>query len=126
MNKMVLIGGVAVAAVIAVGAYLLLDKDGDGSETVAASEDVPSFGITIENHLFSPAELEVPAGQKVKLVVKNLDPTPEEFESHELGREKVIAGNSEGVIFIGPLEAGTYPYFGEFNEDTAQGKIIAR
>ncbi|MGB5093578.1 MAG: cupredoxin domain-containing protein [Parvibaculum sp.] len=126
MNKMVLIGGVAVAAVIAVGAYLLLDKDGDGSETVAASEDVPSFGITIENHLFSPAELEVPAGQKVKLVVKNLDPTPEEFESHELGREKVIAGNSEGVIFIGPLEAGTYPYFGEFNEDTAQGKIIAK
>lgn len=126
MNKMVLIGGVAVAAVIAVGTYLLLDKDGDGSETVAASEDVPSFGITIENHLFSPAELEVPAGQKVKLVVKNLDPTPEEFESHELGREKVIAGNSEGVIFIGPLEAGTYPYFGEFNEDTAQGKIIAK
>jgi hypothetical protein len=30
------------------------------------------------------------------------------------------------VIFIGPLEAGTYPYFGEFNEDTAQGKIIAK
>lgn len=126
MNRMVLIGGVAVAAVIALGAYMLLDKDSDGSETVAANEEVQSFEITIQNHLFSPAELEIPAGQKVKLVVKNMDPTPEEFESHELSREKVIAGNSEGVIYVGPLEAGTYPYFGEFNQDTAQGKIIAK
>lgn len=126
MNRMVLIGGIALVAVVALGAYLLRDKGSDGSETVTASEEVPSFTIRIENHLFSPAELEIPAGQKVKLVVKNMDPTPEEFESHELGREKVIAGNSEGVIYVGPLAVGTYPYFGEFNEDTAQGKIIAK
>ncbi len=51
-----------------------------------------TFTLTIQDHRFEPAQLEVPAGKKLKLVVKNLDPTPEEFESHDLKREKVIAG----------------------------------
>ena len=91
-----------------------------------ASAETPEFVLTIKDHKFEPAEFEVPANVKVKLIVKNLDPTPEEFESYELNREKVIAGGREAVIFIGPLEPGTYPYFGEFNADTAQGKIIAK
>ena len=92
----------------------------------APAEDTPTFEIVIKNHKFDPPVLEVPANKKVKLIVKNQDPTPEEFESYELNREKVIAGNSHAVIFIGPLEPGTYPYFGEFNQATAQGKIIAK
>ena len=91
-----------------------------------AFADTPEFVISIKDHTFDPAELEVPAGVKVKLIVKNLDPTPEEFESYELNREKVIAGGKEAIIFIGPLEAGTYPFVGEFNEDTAHGQIIAK
>ncbi len=82
--------------------------------------------IRIKDHLFFPSELEVPAGKKIRLVVNNLDPTPEEFESYELNREKVIAGNSKAVIFIGPLESGVYPFFGEFYPKTAQGKIIVK
>ncbi|MBI1261249.1 MAG: cupredoxin domain-containing protein [Rhizobiales bacterium] len=105
---------------------MLSGRETDGSETVAANDETPTVEISIENHLFSPAEVELPADQKVKLVIKNLDPTPEEFESHELNREKIIAGNSEGVIYVGPLKAGTYPFYGEFNEDTAQGKIIVK
>jgi hypothetical protein len=27
-------------------------------------------------------------------------------------------------VFIGPLKPGVYPFFGEFNLSTAQGKII--
>lgn len=84
------------------------------------------FEIVIKDHKFNPATLEIPAGQKVKLLIKNQDATPEEFESHELNREKVIGGNSEGVVFVGPLDAGEYPFFGEFNPKTAQGKIIAK
>jgi plastocyanin len=89
-----------------------------------ASEE--SYTIQIKNHRFEPAELTVPAGKKVKLLVENLDATPEEFESHELNREKVIAGNGKATIYIGPLSPGKYPYFGEFNEATAQGIIIAK
>ena len=85
----------------------------------------PVFEIEIREHLFYPPELVIPADTKVKLLVRNLDPTPEEFESYELNREKVIGGNSETVIFIGPLPAGEYPFFGEFNPKTAQGKIRA-
>ena len=93
---------------------------------IALADDTPTFAIVIKDHKFAPATLEVPAGKKIKLIVKNQDPTPEEFESYELNREKVIAGNSEAIIFIGPLDPGVYPFFGEFNQATAQGKIIAK
>jgi len=83
----------------------------------------PVIEIEIRDHLFYPSEVVIPADTKVKLLVKNLDPTPEEFESYELNREKVIAGNSQAVIFIGPLAPGEYPFFGEFYPKTAQGKV---
>jgi len=85
----------------------------------------PVFEIEIRDHLFFPDEIVIPANTKVKLLIRNLDPTPEEFESYELNREKVIAGNSQAVIFIGPLPAGEYPFFGEFYPRTAQGKVLA-
>lgn len=86
----------------------------------------PEFGLVIENHRFQPPELKVPAGVKIRLTVENRDATPEEFESHELNREKIIAGKSSTTIFIGPLSPGRYSYFGEFNEQTAQGVIVAQ
>ena len=82
-------------------------------------------GLTIKDHHFVPAEIKVPAGKKIKLVVSNLDSTPEEFESHQLNREKVIAGNAKANIDVGPLSAGNYPFFGEFHEDTARGVLVA-
>jgi len=84
----------------------------------------PIFEIEIRDHLFVPDELTIPADTKVKLVIYNRDPTPEEFESFELNREKVILGSSKAIIFVGPLKPGTYPFFGEFNPKTAQGRII--
>lgn len=88
--------------------------------------EIPVYELLIKNHQFYPALLEIPQGQKIKLLVKNQDATPEEFESYELHREKIIPGNSQVVIFIGPLTAGEYPFFGEFNMKTAQGKIVAK
>lgn len=91
-----------------------------------AHADDPVFRLTIREHRFEPAELQVPAGTKVKLLIKNLDPTPEEFESNELHREKVVPPGKEVSVFIGPLDPGTYPFFGDFNPKTAQGKIVAK
>lgn len=87
---------------------------------------VPIIEIEIRDHLFFPAEFEIPVDTKVKLLVINNDSTAEEFESYELNREKVIPGNSKGTIFIGPLPAGEYPFFGEFFPKTAQGKVIVK
>lgn len=92
----------------------------------AVQAAAPVFEMEIRDHLFDPAELTVPAGKKIKLVVYNRDSTPEEFESYELNREKVIMGTSKAVIFIGQLKPGEYPFFGEFNPKTAQGKVIAK
>ncbi len=84
------------------------------------------YSLVIKDHRFQPAELTVPAGSKVKLLIENRDDTPEEFESHALNREKVIAANGKATLYIGPLEAGRYLFFGEFNAATAQGVIIAK
>ena len=85
----------------------------------------PEFSLVIRDHRFEPTEVRVPAGKKFKLVIDNQDATPEEFESKELKREKVIAAKSKGSLFIGPLKPGKYPFVGEFHEKTAKGVIIA-
>lgn len=88
-----------------------------------ATAEAPSFTLEIRDHLFFPSTLIIPANTKVKLIVQNTDTTPEEFESYELNREKIIMGGSKAIIFIGPLPPGEYPFFGEFNPKTAQGMI---
>jgi hypothetical protein len=84
------------------------------------------YTLTIQDHRFQPAELVFPAGKKIRLSVENRDATPEEFESHDLNREKIIAGNSTATIYVGPLTPGRYRFFGEYNENTAQGVIVAQ
>jgi len=84
------------------------------------------YVLTIKNHHFSPPVLNIPANQKVKITVRNDDATDEEFESYELNREKVVSGNSQITVFVGPLDPGTYPYFGDFHKDLANGQLIAK
>ena len=90
----------------------------------AAAQDANPT-IVIKDHAFHPAEVHVAANTVVFLTIDNQDPTPEEFESHELRVEKIIPGELSGVVRIGPLKPGTYPFFGDFNQATAQGKVVA-
>jgi plastocyanin len=96
-----------------------------GAVGAAAAED-PALRLTIRNHRFEPAELVVPAGHKIKLEIDNQDATAEEFESYELNREKVVPGKATVVIFVGPLKPGRYPFFGDFNKESAKGVLIAK
>jgi len=88
----------------------------------------PEFVIQIKNHQFIPAELHIPAGEKVQIVIDNQDDTAEEFESYSLNREKHVPPKSRIVLFIGPLAAGRYVYQGEDRTDGAMaiGVIEAR
>jgi len=88
--------------------------------------DEGNYTLTLRDHRFAPETIEIPAGQKVKLLVRNQDDTAEEFDSYDLNREKVISGNSEGIVIIGPLDPGTYSFMGEFHADTARGKIVVK
>lgn len=85
----------------------------------------PEALLVIKNHRFEPTEIKVPAGQRIRLTVHNQDATPEEFESHKLNREKIVPPGAKVVIFVGPLKPGKYEFWGEYNEATAKGVVVA-
>ena len=121
MKRLVLITVLVPVAAFATG-FLLVSLLFP-SVALAADDD---FALVIKDHKFQPAEITIPSGKKIKLRIENQDATPEEFESYELNREKVIAGHGKATIYIGPLDAGRYPFFGEFHKSTAQGVIVAQ
>ncbi|MGY0644783.1 MAG: cupredoxin domain-containing protein, partial [Paraglaciecola chathamensis] len=82
--------------------------------------------IEIKGHLFYPQHVVVPAGKKVRLIFINFDNSPEEIDSFSLNREKVIFAKSKGIVYIGPLTPGEYPFFGEFHPNSAVGKVIVQ
>jgi plastocyanin len=91
----------------------------------AQAPALPEIALTIEQHRFSPEEVKVKAGQAFVLAITNKDATPEEFESKELRVEKIIPANKTLKLRMPALKAGTYKFFGEYNEATAKGRIVA-
>ncbi|HJD63525.1 MAG TPA: cupredoxin domain-containing protein [Rickettsia endosymbiont of Sericostoma sp.] len=78
----------------------------------------------IKNHRFEPDVITVPSGKKIRFIIHNQDNTVEEFESHDLHREKIIMPNDSINIIIAPLAPGKYDFFGDFHQETAQGVLI--
>lgn len=109
----------ALLALAAIVAFL-------STATHAIAQDKPDeIAVTIESNRFSPDEIKVKAGKPFTLVVTNKDAKPEEFESKDLRIEKVIPAGKTASIRVRALKPGTYPFFGEFNPKTAQGRIVA-
>jgi len=103
--------GVAVAGLIAIGGP-------------ARADELPT--LVFQNHRFIPDRIEVPANKKFTLHVKNTDNTADEFESNDLNREKLVTPGQTITVFLGPLSPGTYHFFGDFHQDTAQGVLVAK
>jgi len=108
-----------------VALFALLVMSAASIVSTASASEPPEVQLVIRDHRFVPAELKVPANTKIKLMVVNQDVTPEEFESHELNREKVVTGRATIPVYVGPLKPGRYPFFGDFHAETAQGALIA-
>ncbi|GHE77302.1 cupredoxin domain-containing protein [Thalassotalea profundi] len=85
-----------------------------------------TYYLVIENHVFKPSVIEIPPNKKVKLVIHNKDKLPEEFDSFDLNREKVIFAGKKSTIYIGPLPAGEYYFIGEYHPVSAQGKVLIK
>lgn len=85
---------------------------------------MPEIVVNIREHLFYPSEITIPANQKIKITFFNHDSTPEELDSFDLNREKVVFGNAKATIFIGPLTPGEYRFFGEYHPASAVGKVL--
>jgi heme/copper-type cytochrome/quinol oxidase subunit 2 len=90
----------------------------------AAAVEIPEYSLVLKDHTYSPSELKIPAHTKVRIRVTNRDATPEEFESSEFNRESVVLPGQTVDVFVGPLKAGSYRFFGDFHQDTAQGRLV--
>jgi len=108
-------------SLLGVSAWLIF-----GLMPVSVAADILVYSMTTKDGHFTPDTIEVPAGQKFKLVMKNDGASTEEFESSDLHREKVVMPGKSVEILLGPLKAGTYGFYGEFHPDTAKGKLVAK
>ncbi|MEN6587738.1 MAG: cupredoxin domain-containing protein [Sulfuricella sp.] len=88
--------------------------------------ELPSYALTAANGRFQPETINVPAGQRFKLVITNKGPGPEEFESFELRKETVLGAGVTRALVFAPMKPGVYKFFGEFHPDTAKGQIVAK
>lgn len=91
-----------------------------------ALAELPSYEMSLNDGHFSPAVLEVPAGQRFKIVLKNIGQGPAEFESTPLRVEKVLSPGVTTFVVIHPLKPGHYPFFDEFNPQLPEGSILAK
>ena len=96
-----------------------------GAPVPTRAQEAANVSVSIKNHRFQPAEVSAPANVPIILHVKNLDPTPMEFESVSLRVEKVVTGNGEGIIRLRPLAPGRYNFFDDFNQQ-ANGVLVVR
>jgi hypothetical protein len=92
----------------------------------AAAYAAAPIEMVLQNHRFSPSVITVKAGAPFAIHLVNKDATADEFDSTALKVEKVIPGNSDGIVRIRPLAPGKYPFMGEYHAATAQGLVIAK
>jgi hypothetical protein len=90
-----------------------------------ALADDAEVAITLKDHQFTPSEVPVPTGVKVKVTVKNEQPTTAEFESKVLHFEKIVTAGGQITLFVGPLNPGSYEFFDDFHHDT-RGHFVAK
>ena len=81
--------------------------------------------LTLNDHGFEPARLELPANVRIRLVIHNDSSQPAEFESYDLSQEVEIASHEQTSVFIGPLKPGSYAFFNDF-DDTMRGTVVIK
>ena len=91
----------------------------------AAADDAVNIAIAIKDHKFVPAEVTAPAGQKLRITVRNEGTGTSEFESADFHREKVVVAGGEITVYVGPLDAGKYEFFDDFHPQT-RGHLIVK
>lgn len=92
----------------------------------ALAQGLPSYEIVVRDGRFTPERLEVPAGGRIKLVLKNEGPGPLEFENDELRVEKVLSAGATSFVVLPPLKPGEHEFVDEFNPVTGVLVILAK
>lgn len=92
----------------------------------AHADALPTFKVIANNGILQPARLEVPAGQRVKLELKNAGTSPVEFENLRLRVEKVLGPGAESFVVLNPLQPGSYDFIDEFHAATGKLVLVAK
>jgi hypothetical protein len=95
-----------------------------GNPVMLTMPPVRTFELFIENHRFNVERIEVRAGEKFKIKVRNKDKGLEEFESNSMVFEKFLKPGAEVIVNVGPLKPGEYEYFAEFHKKTGKGVVV--
>ncbi|MDD5390870.1 MAG: cupredoxin domain-containing protein [Gallionellaceae bacterium] len=95
------------------------------SPTLAVA-DLLTLTVVAHDGRLHPDVLEVPAGVRFKIAIRNEGKDAIEFESRQLRKEKVLAPGARSFVVIAPLKPGEYDFFDEFHAATAQGRIVAK
>lgn len=82
--------------------------------------------LTLKDHRFEPAEIVVPAGQKIEIRLDNKDGSADEFDSLDLMVEEDVTPHGQVKFTVGPLPPGAYSFQGEMHPKTAQGRLVVR
>lgn len=78
-------------------------------EGLAAGE--PRYTLTLKNDLWAPDRRAIPANTRIMITLRNLDPTPELFESGEPCLGKCLASGGVTVLHRGPPAPGRCRFF---------------
>ena len=92
----------------------------------AQSHRLPQFELVARDGYLFPAELQVPAGIKFRLVMRNEGKAPVEFENLSLHIERVVTPQGVSMQTVAPLRPGRYRVVDEFQPDTGNMVIVAR
>lgn len=95
-------------------------------EARAQGSELPTYEVVAKDGRLSPERLEVPAGKRTKLVIRNEGRGPIEFENLDLRIEKVLAPGASSFVVTPALRPGTYLFIDEFHQDTAKMQLIAK
>ena len=85
----------------------------------------PTVVLTLKNHRYEPAAINVPAGRKIHVHLVNQDGAMEEFDSSDLRVEEDVTPHGATDFTVGPLKPGTYAFMGEAHPATAEGHFTA-
>lgn len=96
------------------------------SPAQAGPAELPVYTVVAKDGRLTPTTLNVPAGTRFKIVVRNEGSGPIEFESLHLRKEKVLAPGAESFVVIAPLKPGQYDFFDDFHPATGRGRIIVK
>lgn len=92
----------------------------------ARAVETANFEIVARDGRLFPERLEVPAGVRLRLSLRNEGKAPVEFENLELRVEKVLAPDAAAVVLVLPLKPGNYTFIDDFHADTGKMLLIAK